>query len=239
MDGPCSIWPGFDDKHTMDKILIDWSINSFEGYRLMPVYDDEERAQRRQQIIDGALAVFAEKGFDKATNQEIAEAAGIGSPGLIYHYFESKADLLHQALVSRAGMLESLTDMDGLLEMPPRDALRRLGMSFLTAIGDPENLRVVRIIMSEALRNPRMTEAWHKSSSRPLRGALIAYLSALMRAGKLRTVNPAAAATCFLGPFVTYALPGLFFGEAATDRPKPEAMVDAAVEIFLRGMEVA
>ena len=51
----------------------------------MAARDDQERIQRRQQIIDGALMVFAEKGFDKATNQEIAEAAGIGSAGLIYH----------------------------------------------------------------------------------------------------------------------------------------------------------
>lgn len=44
---------------------------------------DEEYERRRQQIIDGALVVFSQKGFDKATNQEIAEAAGIASPGLI------------------------------------------------------------------------------------------------------------------------------------------------------------
>ncbi len=64
--------------------------------------DEDEHERRRQQIIDGALVVFAEKGFEKATNQDIAEAAGIGSPGLIYHYFESKADLLRQVVASRS-----------------------------------------------------------------------------------------------------------------------------------------
>ena len=51
----------------------------------MPSRDEQDFEERRQQIIDGALEVFSEKGFEKATNKDIAEAAGIGSPGLIYH----------------------------------------------------------------------------------------------------------------------------------------------------------
>ncbi|NIW45213.1 MAG: TetR family transcriptional regulator, partial [Gammaproteobacteria bacterium] len=43
---------------------------------------------RREEIIDAALRVFSEKGFNAATNKDIAKAAGIRSPGLIYHYFE-------------------------------------------------------------------------------------------------------------------------------------------------------
>src|SRR5690348_12855530 len=40
--------------------------------------------ERRRQIIDGALQVFSSRGFAQATNKEIAQAAGIRSPGLIY-----------------------------------------------------------------------------------------------------------------------------------------------------------
>jgi AcrR family transcriptional regulator len=49
-------------------------------------------AERREQIINGALQVFSTKGFLAATNKAIAEAAEINSPGLIYHYFASKED---------------------------------------------------------------------------------------------------------------------------------------------------
>ena len=205
----------------------------------MAARDDQERIQRRQQIIDGALTVFAEKGFDKATNQEIAEAAGIGSAGLIYHYFESKADLLRQAVVSRSPMLQSMAQKELLLEMPTRDALRLIGSAFLTTLSDPANLHLFRIIMNEALRNPAMAEAWHRSSSRPLRSALIDYLVAGMSTGKLRTMDPEAAANCFLGSFVTYALSGEVFGRSTALRPNPEVMVDTVIEIFLRGVEAA
>ncbi|HBE34387.1 MAG TPA: TetR family transcriptional regulator, partial [Cyanobacteria bacterium UBA11368] len=41
----------------------------------MPAHDQVEFERRRQQIIDGALEVFASKGFEKATNKDIAQAA--------------------------------------------------------------------------------------------------------------------------------------------------------------------
>jgi AcrR family transcriptional regulator len=54
----------------------------------------ERRATaRRQQILDGAAGVFAEKGFARATTKEIAQSADV-SEGTIYNYFDSKADLL-------------------------------------------------------------------------------------------------------------------------------------------------
>lgn len=204
----------------------------------MAAQEEPERGERRQQIIDGARAVFAEKGFDRATNQEIAEAAGIGSAGLIYHYFGSKADLLHQVVASRAAMLQGVADERGLLAMAPRDALRHLGAALLDALNDPENLAVLRIVMNEAIRHPDLSEAWRRASSRPFQRGLIVYLAAAMRAGKLRAMDAEAAATCFLGPLILYALPGMLFDEGA--RPSdPQAMLDAAIELFLRGMEAA
>jgi len=46
---------------------------------------DEQDFESRRQQIDGALQVFASKGFEKATNKDIAAASGL-PPGLIYHY---------------------------------------------------------------------------------------------------------------------------------------------------------
>jgi AcrR family transcriptional regulator len=54
---------------------------------------ERRAAARRQQILDGAAQVFADKGFARATTKEIAEAADV-SEGTIYNYFDSKRDLL-------------------------------------------------------------------------------------------------------------------------------------------------
>ena len=91
----------------------------------MAAHDDQERVQRRQQIIDGALAVFAEKGFDKATNQEIAAAAGISSADLIYHYFDSKVVSGFSRLYAACLCPRSASDSSSVRSICPPSAAAR------------------------------------------------------------------------------------------------------------------
>src|SRR6185436_4392666 len=46
----------------------------------------------REEILDGALRVFARQGYDRATVRGIAQEAKV-DPALVYHYFEGKAEL--------------------------------------------------------------------------------------------------------------------------------------------------
>src|SRR5512141_2464613 len=48
---------------------------------------------RKNQILEAADVVFAQKGFHPTTTKDIAKQAGI-SEGTIYNYFESKTALL-------------------------------------------------------------------------------------------------------------------------------------------------
>ncbi len=57
----------------------------------MPRIVDKE--QRKTEIARMAMEVFARKGFEKATIQEIADEGGIGK-GTIYQYFKTKEDIL-------------------------------------------------------------------------------------------------------------------------------------------------
>ncbi|MDR2234237.1 MAG: TetR/AcrR family transcriptional regulator [Tannerella sp.] len=57
------------------------------------------RAEKRQLIMDTALQLFAEHGFESTSIERIARQAGI-SVGLLYSYFKSKDDLLEQILLS-------------------------------------------------------------------------------------------------------------------------------------------
>jgi AcrR family transcriptional regulator len=50
-------------------------------------------AQRRRAILDAAIVVFAERGFEGASTREIAETVGI-KQGHLYYYFPAKRDLL-------------------------------------------------------------------------------------------------------------------------------------------------
>lgn len=58
------------------------------------VKDESLIELRHQQIVNGALKLFKEKGFHKATTREIAKAAGF-SIGTLYEYIRTKEDVLY------------------------------------------------------------------------------------------------------------------------------------------------
>ncbi len=58
-------------------------------------------AKRREQLLDSAARLFAERGYSGATTSELAKAAGVTEP-IIYRHFESKRDLF-VALIERSG----------------------------------------------------------------------------------------------------------------------------------------
>ena len=61
----------------------------------------------KQSILDCAAKLFATKGFARTSINEIAEAAGLSKAG-VYHYFDSKSEILRAMLT---GHLEAVTDI--------------------------------------------------------------------------------------------------------------------------------
>ncbi len=60
--------------------------------------------ERKQEIADAAAAVFAEQGFDGSSISFVAQRCGV-SKALLYHYFQSKEDLLYYMLKSHCQLL--------------------------------------------------------------------------------------------------------------------------------------
>jgi TetR/AcrR family fatty acid metabolism transcriptional regulator len=58
---------------------------------------DADEKDKRKRILRAAEIVFAEKGYESATIQDIASAAGVGD-GTVYDYFRNKEDLLFNTL---------------------------------------------------------------------------------------------------------------------------------------------
>jgi AcrR family transcriptional regulator len=204
----------------------------------MPPRDEQDFENRRQQIIDGALHVFAKKGFERATNKDIAEAAGIGSPGLIYHYFKDKADLLRQVIEQRAPVLQLLNRSDSMIEMPPHEALGLFGSMFLQTMNNQAAVSLLKLMLGEALRQPSVGKMLNTIG--PARGFafLTRYLEQQMNAGVLRRMDPGAAARCFIGPLLVYMLSREVFPQPDSQTLSAETMLATTIEIFLQGMQV-
>lgn len=204
----------------------------------MPPRDERGFENRRQQIIEGALQVFARKGFERATNREIADAAGIGSPGLIYHYFKDKADLFRQVIEERSPALQLLSRSEALIDMPPREVLTLFGTSFIQTIAGQPNVALFKLLLGEALRRPMVAEMLNSIGPARAFIFLTAYLERQMDAGVLRRTDPGAAARCFVGPLIIYLLSREVFPQPDAQTLSLETMVATTVEVFLRGMEL-
>src|SRR5215471_10991650 len=124
----------------------------------MPQRDDTDFERRRQQIIDGALQVFASKGFETATTKDIAEAAGIKSPGLIYHYFQDKADLFRHVIEQRVPVIDLFNRSETIYGLPPREALTMFARGLLGAMDSPQTVAMMRLIIGESIRHPGVAE---------------------------------------------------------------------------------
>jgi len=200
--------------------------------------NDNEYENRKQQIMDAALNVFAHKGFEKATNKEIAKAAGIKSPGLIYHYFQNKRDLFQQAIEAKSSDLQLLFKSDALMDLPPRETLTRLGLHFVKMASDKNFLLLHRAILGEAIKRPQLAQLLNQVGPSRIINFLRRYLSHQIELGNLRPMEPSIAARCFLGPMLAYFLTKDVFQQADIQHVSGEEMVASAVEIFLQGMEV-
>src|ERR1700720_587575 len=97
---------------------------------------------RREQIIDAAMRIFAQKGFARATNKDIAREAGI-TPGLIYHYFESKEALLKAIIEGRSPLRFINTLPPQALTLPPEVFLRFMVMQVLSIIEEENFIQLI------------------------------------------------------------------------------------------------
>jgi len=118
---------------------------------MSPTQRDLQAETRRQQLLDIALALFAERGFENVSIKDLAAEAEVAS-GLIYHYFRSKDELLvaifqrHNPLPDFEAIFEEVSDL------PARDGLLLLAQRLAQLL--PEKRLVIRMLVRELL-SPR------------------------------------------------------------------------------------
>jgi AcrR family transcriptional regulator len=191
--------------------------------------------ERREQILRGALAVFSTKGFLQATNRDVAEAAGINSPGLIYHYFADKNALLRAVLERYAPPLQLAAHPEELMALPPEEGLTHFARAYMQLTENPQVAAFLRLVFGEAARSPEFAATFGEIAPFRVLRLLAGYLQRKMEEGLLRPVDPALTARLFAGPLVLQLLGRVLFDLPDQAQPDPAALVAANVSVFLRG----
>ncbi|WP_307113491.1 TetR/AcrR family transcriptional regulator [Sinomonas atrocyanea] len=103
--------------------------------------------QRRLQLVDVGRSVFAAKGLDGATIEEIAAAAGVSKP-VVYEHFGSKEGLYRQVVEHESeSLLEAIRSSLG-GKARPRVLVERAALALLGYI--EENTDGFRIVVRDA-----------------------------------------------------------------------------------------
>lgn len=191
----------------------------------------QKALERREQLIDAALQVFAEKGFDASTIKDIAAAAGV-TDGLIYHYFSSKEELLW-AVVERRSFLPILREMMAVCEnAPASEVLPRVAEEFLDLLY--QNAPVSTMFIRESQTNSAVAERLGQLSHEGL--SLIAdYLRSRVRAGELKEINPELTGRALVGSVLLYFITRARF-LSPEQKSEMKEYIDHTVRLFLYGM---
>ncbi|MCA9677353.1 MAG: TetR/AcrR family transcriptional regulator [Kofleriaceae bacterium] len=116
----------------------------------------QERQARRRRIQAAAREVFAERGYAKASIEQIAKQAGL-SVGAIYLYFRSKEDLYVSLLEETLATLDGqLTELRGTTDVSTRLAATYDHL-LAWAGSDVEGTRIIRLLSQPGVR-PQLSD---------------------------------------------------------------------------------
>lgn len=151
--------------------------------------------QRRRQILDAAVRVFARSGYAGCRVADVAEEAGVAY-GLVYHYFSSKEQLL--GAISADAWQEVAAAVARARE---REATARGRLSYVTHFllaASERQPDLVRVLIREVARSPHLER--QSAEVECVFDAIAAVIAAGQEAGELRRdVDPAVAAVVYFG----------------------------------------
>jgi AcrR family transcriptional regulator len=201
--------------------------------------NENDQQNRRTQIIEAALKVFSKKGFHKATNKDIADAAGGISPGLIYWYFKDKQDLLLSIFRERIAVLELADHPERVLELPPHAALTLIARSYMSIFQVPGNVALLRLLFSEIIRFEQMSELFYRFAASRFFGLIDGYLQHQVALGALQPHNTSTAARSFVGMLIVQVIARELLHQPEAMATPDEEIIATIVDIFLQGLAVA
>ncbi|HEX6116013.1 MAG TPA: TetR/AcrR family transcriptional regulator [Solirubrobacterales bacterium] len=105
---------------------------------------------RRRQILDAAIRVFARQGFHSCRVSDIADEADVAY-GLVYHYFKSKDEVLNELFVERWSLLLAAIEEVDRGTDPPRMKLDAVAGFIIDSYRhDPELMKVIIVEVTRA-----------------------------------------------------------------------------------------
>lgn len=191
---------------------------------------------RRDVILVAASRVFIEQGYEGASMDLVARAAGTARRTL-YNQFPDGKEEMFRAVAERMWRafpaMDIATDAAALAD--PQVGLRRIGQAVATFWGPPLAVAFLRMVIADGRRFPDLIKSFFELGKTPAVSAVKNYIAELGRRGILDIPNPDLAAKQFLGLIDEAVLWGRVMGdEVILTQAEIEEIVESGVAMFLR-----
>jgi TetR/AcrR family transcriptional regulator, fatty acid metabolism regulator protein len=193
----------------------------------------EVAVDKRRQILDAAVRVFARQGFHSTRVSDIADEAGVAY-GLVYHYFSSKDEVLNELFSERWSLLLAAIEETG-SETPPRERLAAVAGFIVDSYRhDPELMKVIIVEVTRAANSFGRTHLPEIRSAYELIAEIVAEGQAQ---GAFRgDIDPIFASMSFYGA-IEQLLSGWIFDLMPSGTEDFERAKDLVVETICGGLE--
>jgi AcrR family transcriptional regulator len=187
---------------------------------------------KRRQLLDAAVRVFARKGFHASRVGDIAEEAGVAH-GLLYHYFKSKDQVLEAVFAENWNLLilriESVEETDE----SAADQLRHISAIVLrTWLHLPD---VVRVVIQEFGRSPELGERIGELTL-PIDAIQRVIVRGIENGEFRRDIDPVFAATVVYGA-IDELLTGWVLGRLPSEEEDVAKAEQTMIEVILAGLQ--
>lgn len=191
---------------------------------------------RPGELIDAALACFAERGFAATKLDDIAAKAGV-SKGTVYLYFPSKEELFKAVI--RETVLPNIERAETLLaaaDLPSAEYLRRL-LEFMTGRMASSPIGIIpKLIITEAGNFPDIARFYLDNVVHRGFALIGRILERGIKSGEFRPMDVRSTTFCVLAPVLLTALWRHSLGRYEPDALDPQALWRTHVDLLLRGL---
>ena len=146
----------------------------------------------KERILEAALTLFAEKGYDGTSVEEIANAVGIRAPSLYKHY-KGKEDILNALIDSAEARYEEMFGSERNIGKVPgtREEFIKMTMGRIAfTMQDPVIRRMRMLLVQEQFRNERISEVTTRHQLDGIQRMFSKILKGMMDEGIVRKDDP-------------------------------------------------
>lgn len=198
--------------------------------------------KRREQILQTAVSLFAQKGFRGTTTKEIAKASGV-SEAMVFRHFETK-DALYDAILDAKGCQNGIHRFpwegnEKLQEaMVRKDDFAVFYNLALEALNKHQSDQgFLRLLFYSALEEHKLAERFFSEFVLRFYEFIGSYIESRQKDGVMREVNPRIVVRSFLGMLIHHSLNNILWDKKRSilDISNEDAAANFA-QILLQGV---